>query len=480
MDVHPLNKYNKLKRFASYVSESMREGAKDELSRVDCLNNADIYTRRDLWEKLNDIAECANLVELRKYETGEIVIHNANFCHNPVVCPVCADRVSKRRRAIFSEPIKRAVRRFAVDPTTGDWKSDFPAGYTGVYLATATIKDGENLKERIDVLQDAVKRMRKKGQRRRRAHGAARSPGEWSKVRAGISNTEIKIGSGSNRWHVHVHFLIFTDSPIDIKTRDSSYFIKKENGEKVAVSKFNYEWYESTKGQGINFDLKPVSYRKNVNGIECETMEESIVAQSQEVIKYATVLSKKKGTGLLSARQYVELIQRRGTRRLFNTLGLLRCDKRNPESFTTITERELRRLEYIDETDKKCYEVFSALWNNGGTYSKMSKQESAVFANSDDMKTRWINIRRRAFLAQTAKYQGEYRRERNALFKNRLLFLDKELFESLLDASRDSFRRRVSTLWQKMNDNTFIPEFLTDFNSTGMQGYREQSLLKAA
>jgi hypothetical protein len=472
-----LKKYNKLKRFGDFVSGKIGEVVAGEIGRVDCLFNDDIYTKRDMWEKLDSIAACASVVELRKYDTGEIKIHNANYCHNPVVCPICADRVSKRRRAIFTEPIKRAVRRFAVDRCSGDWKSEYPEGYTGVYLATATIKDGEKLKERIDTLQDSVKRMRKMGQKRKDGH----SRGEWSKVRAAISNVEMKIGSGSGAWHVHNHFLIFTDSPINIKTRESEYFIDKGSGERLQVSKFNYEWWTATGGEGINFDVRPVQFRKIVGGRECKTFSESVEAQAQEVIKYSAQLTAKKGTSILMAAQYVELIQRRGNRRLFNAIGLLRCDKRNPESFMTVTERELRRLEYVNSMDCKTYEIYSSLWQYGGTYGQFKKQDAAIFSNSDEMNTRFIHIRRRTFLAQTAIYQGEYRKERNGLLKSREFFEveEKTEFEQLLNETKDNFRNKVSSLWQHFKEKDFTPDFLTDWNSTGLQGFREKHL-KAA
>jgi hypothetical protein len=477
-------KQNKLKRFASYVSEKMREtvdveGLRSidiELNKIDCLNNGDIYTRRDLYEKLDAIADCASIVEMRKYDSGEVRIHNANYCHNPVVCPVCADRVSKRRRAIFAEPLKRAVRRFGVEKASGDWKAEYPEGYSGIYFATATIKDGPNLKNRIDTLLDAVKRMRKMGQKR----GPGRSAGEWSKVRAGISNVEIKIGKGSGEWHVHSHFLLFTDSPIDIRTKDSNYTIEKENGENITVSKFTAEWFKATAGQGINFDVRPVEFKKNIHGKECNTFAESVERQAQEVLKYSTLLSTKKGAGVLSSAQYVELIQRRGSRRLFNAIGLLRCDKRNPESFMTISEREFRRLEYVDKLDNECYEIYSALWQRGGSYGRIVKHDGAIFKNSDDMKTRWANIRRRAFLAQTAIYQGEYRKIRNQLFAIRGQFKDKDFFENTLNDCRDVFRNRVAILWSKYGDNNFEPEFLCEFDSDGLPGFRAKHLKLAA
>lgn len=484
MQKNPLEKLNKLKRYAIGISEKMAESIENEVSRVDCLNNNDIYTQRDLWEKLDNIAKCASLVEIRSYETGESKIHNANFCHNPIVCPVCADRVSKRRRALFAEPIKRAVRRFGVSPETGDWRSEWPRGYTGVYMATATIQDGPDLKNRIDALIDSIKRFRKMGQKRRRRH----SLGEWRKVRAGISNIEIKTGTGSGRWHVHAHFLIFTDEPLDTRLTDSPYFIQrkqdgrfgtynpKENGEKIQLSKFSYEWFEANGGIGINFDVTPVQFKRYVNKTKCETFEESVVYQAQEILKYNTILSTKKGTRLLTAFKYVELIQRRGNRRLFNPIGLMRCDKRNPDSLMTLTEREVRRLEYVEKMDGKTYEIYASLWQHGGTYSTPAKQEAALFSSSDDLHTKFINIRRRAFMVQAAKYQGEYRKERHALFRTRYMHVNKEYFENLLDECRDIFRRRISRLWQHFGDMDFLPEFLCDFNSDGLAGFKSLHL----
>ena len=485
--MNPLVKYDKLKRFSRHVVDTMMEKIGSEVEKVDCLGNGDIYTKRDLWEKLKHIAECASLVELRKYDTGEVKIHNANFCHNPVVCPICADRVSKRRRAIFSEPIKRAVRRFGVDPLCGDWRSEWPKEYTGVYMATATIRGGAGLKNRLDLLMDSLLKMRKKGQKRKKK----KSLGEWSKITAAIQNVEMKIGRGSGSWNVHAHLLVFTDTPLDTRLRGSEYFVqRRENGrfgsydpdqpgEKIQLSKFNYEWFESTGGEGINFDIRPISFQKNIHGRKCDTFEESVVAQAQEVIKYPAILTSKKGLGFLSAAQYVELIQRRGNRRLFNPIGLMRCDKRNRESFMTISERELRRLEYVEEMDKHSYEIYSALWQNGGAYTDPVKQDAALFSSSDDLHTRFINLRRRAFIIQTAKYQGEYRKERTALFKSRERHVNNNVFEGLLDACRDSFRRRVSLLWAKYykySEKGFLPEFLCDFNSTGMMGLREKYL----
>jgi hypothetical protein len=92
------------------------------------------------------------------------------------------------------------------------------------------------------------------------------------------------------------------------------------------------------------------------------------------------------------------------------------------------------------------------------------------------MRTNFVNIRRRAFSAQTAIYQGEYRKARNDLLKSRYLYSIKEVFEDALNTLRDSFRNKVNHLWENFNDADFIPYFLREFDSSGMHGFKQKYL----
>lgn len=82
-------------------------------------------------------------------------------------------------------------------------------------------------------------------------------------------------------------------------------------------------------------------------------------------------------------------------------------------------------------------------------------------------------------MAQTAIYQGEYRKARNDMFKNRNDFTDSMVFEDALNTLRDSFRNKCNTLWSHFKEKDFLPEYLTDFNSTGLQGLRDDILKMA-
>lgn len=481
-DFNPLTKYNKLKRFSGFVAGALRKEIDSQVLNTDCLHE-DIYTISDMKEKLDSIANCATIVEIRKYhadESGdeESKIHNGNFCGINKVCPICADRQSKRRRALYSERIKRAVARYAVEPGSKEWNPVWPKQYTGVYLGTATIQGGDRLKERIDHLLESIKRMRKYGQKRK----GVKDKGEFAKIECGISNGENKQGRDSNKWHSHLHFLIFTSSPLDMRVNENSQKVEitKLNGKKSTflLSKFNQEWYKATEGQGISFDLRPIQYRKKVKGHECKDFAESVELQSVECFKYQTQLSEEKGINLLKPDKYLELLQKSGKRRLFNPFGHFRCDKRNIKRLMDKEEIIQQKMQYIDKLDSKTYEIYSSSWNNAGIYNEPLRQEKSVFKSSDEKNTHWVDIRKKIFLAQTAIYQGQYRKSRNVILNNRSNYNTESEIQESLDKLKECFQTMVSVLWSKYNDNEFIPEYLTAFDSGGVEAEKKKYLQK--
>lgn len=427
----------------------------------------DKYTRQDIREKIHAIENCSTLVELREYENGELRLHNANFCKNPIVCPVCASRVSNKRRALYLPAIERAVDRYVVTDSVC-LEKDYPKGYTGVYLCTATIRPGEDLQERIDFLTESILRMRKQGQKREKGH----SGGEWSKIKAALSNIEIKIGTGSRQWHVHAHFLIFTNEPLNTRLYDSPYSIqvpdKKNSGKTKAftISKIEHEWNVATNGEAHVFNVKNVDYKEYVGKVRCETFSQSIMMQSAEVFKYNTKLTEDGNLEGLSDKQYIELIQRRGGRRLFNAIGEFRCDKRNPKSLMTITEKEVRKQEYIDKYDQFTYKIYSSeyrkeLYGYGG----LQKEEDAVFKNSDDMMSKFKDLRKYAFNSMHSRVTADYRKSRNVEIRT-MRSIDhaalartgeyhyeeiRDNFEQYIDDLKETYRRNVREFWHNFN-----------------------------
>jgi len=460
------DKINKLRTVS--LSALKKVSARVELILINNdIISIDKYTRKDIREKLKAIHECSTLIEFREYDNGEFRLHNANFCKNPIVCPVCASRVSNKRRALYLPAIEKAVERYSV-PEEVRIEKKYPKGYTGVYMCTATMRPGTNLEERINHLSESILRFRKMGQKRKSGY----SDGEWKNIKAALSNIEIKIGSGSGQWHVHAHFLVFTDEPLNTKLYDSDYFIElndKENPgqkKKHVLSKVQYEWYLATGGDFL-FDVKPIQYKEWVGEVKCDTFAQSIMLQSAEVFKYNTKLTEEGNLEGLSDWQYIELIQRRGGRRLFNAVGEFRCDSRNERSLMTVTEKEVKRLEYIDKYDSFTYQIYSSQYRKDlYGYSDLQHEEEAVFKNSDDMMSKFKDLRKYAFSSIHSKVTADYRKTRNQEIKTmremaRAMQLKdtgvyhseeiRDNFENYIDDLKEHYRRNVREFWHNFN-----------------------------
>jgi hypothetical protein len=420
--------------------------------KIKCDIHTDFYTRSELTEKLNDIVNCGSLLELREYDGKEQVIHNANFCKNPIACSCCADRVSRRRQAIWKPRIKEAVKRFQY-----------------VYFMTMTIKDGFNLENRIETLVESKKRFRLMGQRR----GIKYSNGQWSRVGAAISNTEIKYGSGNNGAHVHEHALLFCDDILDYSIYDRDklkaleakfgrgsvpesiigsavkYWYFSAGSEPVPVSSLSWEWVQATGGEGINIDVKPLSYSdylKNpyYKGFYCASFSDWITNQASEILKYNSKLSEDHLKNPVTPEQYIELIQRRGSRRLFNSYGAFRR-RGDPLYFSS---EDQSWLEYVEKRDEKQYTIKAGKYN-GSTWDISGPIGAPLFQNSDAP-----DRCKRRRLSEQGRIVGRYRRTRSAILFNRkripihLLDLWRRDAESEITRIRAEMKIELRTLWK--------------------------------
>jgi hypothetical protein len=378
----------------------------------------DYYTRLELGDKLEKVKNCSSILELRNYAGGLSAIHNGNFCGMPVVCVSCADRNSRKKKAIFKPRIEQAAKRFK-----------------HAYMLTMTIKDGLELEERLNVLTQSRKRFRLFGQRRvkrmriyqengkwfeykrgqeipERIHTMEifRSDGgEWSKVKAALCSTEIVWGENSGEIHCHDHALIFTNQPIDYRIFDEekkrailadnpdavelskdeymsllspAVIEKGEDG--MPVSKLSREWSKATAGMGINIDIAPLSrssFEANpyFKGEKCETFAGWIAAQAGEVLKYNSKLAEGLQKKEVTPDQYVHLIQRRGSRRLFNSYGAFR----NRRDSLYFSDEEEAYLDYVDWREQQTYEIRRCDYHDQQYMTRLQSETYAVFNHSD-------------------------------------------------------------------------------------------------
>ena len=135
----------------------------------------------------NKLTRCGEYLVFRDYYTvGKVRLHAADFCKKHLLCPLCAIRRGAKM-------VQAYLAKLAII------KAENPA--LRAYLVTLTVKDGDDLAERFQHLQNGVKRLHK--MRHRGLFGG--DLGEASKAAGAVWSYEFKRGQNSGKWHPHVH-----------------------------------------------------------------------------------------------------------------------------------------------------------------------------------------------------------------------------------------------------------------------------------
>lgn len=213
------------------------------------------------------LLSCGNYLHFREYFTvGKVRLHNARFCKQHLICPLCAIRRGSKTLTSYLE-------RFAV---ISDERPDL-----NLYLITLTVKNGPDLEERYEHLTKSMRRMMD----RRRYFNAGIRGAPWTelcKAQGGVYTVEVtNKGKG---WHPHVHMVVLSAS------RPSQSAISKE--------------WQGITGDSMIVDVRPIT------GDPAEGF--------MEVFKYAVKFSD------LSLADNWEAAQTLKGRRLLNSFGLFR------------------------------------------------------------------------------------------------------------------------------------------------------------
>lgn len=428
---------NKLK--AHSISQINRIKSFDPLSKLSetMVTDAGI-TYSDFRERIQAISDCASVIELKEaFDTlpdgtfeQKLSVATANYCKNPHICPICADRSQSRRRARYDREIKRQA-------------SLTRSGARYAYIMTYTVRDGGSLSERLEHLKESKRRFRTMGQRR----NGKRSGGEAAKITAAVSTIEIKRGEGSSLWHPHAHDLVFTDRPIDyqvydkaarreLKARYGNRIPRGElmkialgtvmlDGETVPVSKLTREWYIATGGDSCGLDITPLKHipdgvsEKVRRKLSAMTFEQSIAYQAREVLKYPV-------KPYDFANDLLMVVSETYNKRLTATYGEF---------------RGIPGDDYLDEpgADDTSYVM---CWENDGYGDPQPGTMRAMLAG--DEAERQVRI-------ECGKLLGEYRRRRRELLGNRIS-LGESLSEAL-DTAKEFFRRKISSHWSRLRQS---------------------------
>lgn len=147
---------------------------------------------REAGLRVEKIKSCGDWLLFRHFPTkGETKLHSAHFCCTHLICGFCAIRRGARMMARYLE------RFTAIRKSRPELKP---------YLVTFTVRNGTDLRERLEHLEKSLTRLNK------RRHGK-RSRSMMTMVQGAVWSYEVTY-SDAKGWHPHVHAIwLSVDEP---------------------------------------------------------------------------------------------------------------------------------------------------------------------------------------------------------------------------------------------------------------------------
>ena len=213
------------------------------------------------------LATCGNYLHFREYFTvGKVRLHNATFCKQHLICPLCAIRRGAKALGAY------LARWQVIQEERPELRP---------YLLTLTVKNGDDLEERQKHLTQSLRKLMTN--RRNFNAGVPRAPWtELCKAQGGVYTLELT--NKGNGWHPHCHMIVLAASA-------------------PSQSDLSAEWHRIT-GDSMIVDCRPIT------GDPSEGF--------MEVFKYAVKFSD------LSLADNWEAAQVLKGKRLLNSFGVFR------------------------------------------------------------------------------------------------------------------------------------------------------------
>jgi hypothetical protein len=233
------------------------------------------------------LASCGNYLHFREYFTvGKVRLHNATFCKQHLVCPLCAIRRGAKALGAY------LTRWQVIQEEHPDLRP---------YLLTLTVKNGDDLDERQAHLTKCLRRLMD----RRRYFNAGIRGAPWTELcKAEGAVYTLELTNKGNGWHPHCHMIVLAASA-------------------PSQSALSAEWHKIT-GDSMIVDCRPITGEPSEGFME--------------VFKYAVKFSD------LSLADNWHAAQRLKGKRLLNSFGLFR-GVQIPES---LLDEPLDSLPYWD------------------------------------------------------------------------------------------------------------------------------------
>ena len=168
------------------------------------------------------LASCGNYLHFREYFTvGKVRLHNATFCKQHLVCPLCAIRRGAKALGAY------LTRWQVIQEEHPDLRP---------YLLTLTVKNGPDLDERQAHLTKSLRKLMT--HRRNFNAGVPRAP--WTELcKADGAVYTLELTNKGNGWHPHCHMIVLAASA-------------------PSQSALSAEWHRIT-GDSMIVDCRPIT-----------------------------------------------------------------------------------------------------------------------------------------------------------------------------------------------------------------------------
>jgi hypothetical protein len=211
----------------------------DALGRLDRYGTAKAATLRSMAAvgdfeakqaglRIGKVRDCGSWLMFRHFPTlGDTKLRSANFCSTHLVCGFCAIRRGARMMAKYLDRFQAI-------------KAQFPD--LQPYLVTYTVRNGDDLAERIKHLQASLTRLHK------RRHGK-RSRSVIRDIDGAVWSHEVTY-SEQHGWHPHVHAIYLAKEEPDV------YALRRE-WEEITVDSFMVDVRPITADEAAPADMDP-------------------------------------------------------------------------------------------------------------------------------------------------------------------------------------------------------------------------------
>lgn len=187
-------------------------------------------------DRARKLERCGSWLLFRHFYTvGETKLAGAEFCQQDRLCAFCAMR---RGAKLLARYVERVL--FVVDQARRYGFRRVP------YMVNHTVKDGGDLRERFEHLQEGYRRLWKRAKTYRRGRGPWT---EAARVEGAVSSVEVKRGKGSGEWHPHIHAVWLCESELDERA------LQEEWEDITGDSRVVYARpFRSVQGDGVDAD----------------------------------------------------------------------------------------------------------------------------------------------------------------------------------------------------------------------------------